>query len=646
MTREQLALEWNYEKNKGLTLSDMSLGSTRKVWWTCPEGHDYECDMYHRVARNHGCPYCSGHRVLQGFNDLLFNYPDIAKEWDYDKNDHLKNGFGQDISSPEKVTYGSSRKVWWQCPCGHSYQQSVAQRVQSKAGCPICNQQKRTSFPEQALYFYVSKYYPDAINSDIKAIGMELDIYIPSKRIAIEYDGAFWHGVLAHKAKTETKKNMLCQQSDIQMIRVREYGLEQSDGCICISRTDSSSSASLNDTICAVLQATGISSPQNIDVDADSLEIYNSYVRGRAKRSLSYVRPDVAKLWDFSKNGDLTPQNVTASSCVIVWWRCPSGHEWQQRIKTLAETKHGCPYCSGRYPVVGQTDLASQCPEIAKEWNYAKNFGLMDNYGRDVSTPDRVMRYSGLSVWWTCSQCGHDYSCKIRHRNEDRNTCPYCNNPVVLGKNDLLSQYPLIASEWDYDKNVNLTDMRGRDISAPAKISIQSSVSVWWKCSQCGHEWQSAVATRTGAARRKTKGHFGCPECARRANCKQVCCLDTGVTYDRTVDAAKTVGLKDSSGIVSACRDIVRVSGGYHWRYVDEYCKGTDCSACKYRILVKTSSRLMKVRCVETGVVYLSLKEASALTGINKGCIWNCCTGKQLTAGGYHWEYAYNQNVS
>ena len=51
------------------------------------------------------------------------------------------------------------------------------------------------SFPEQAVYFYIKKAFPDAINSykDIFDNRMELDIYIPSIKVGIEYDGAKWH---------------------------------------------------------------------------------------------------------------------------------------------------------------------------------------------------------------------------------------------------------------------------------------------------------------------------------------------------------------------------------------------------------------------------------------------------------------------
>jgi hypothetical protein len=53
---------------------------------------------------------------------------------------------------------------------------------------------------------------------------------------------------------------------------------------------------------------------------------------------------------------------------------------------------------------------------------------------------------------------------------------------------------------------------------------------------------------------------------------------------------------------------------------------------------------MRKVRCVETGIVYHSQKEAERMTGINGANISSCCTHrpKYKTAGGFHWEFADN----
>ena len=75
---------------------------------------------------------------------------------------------------------------------GHSYLASLNKRTSDRTGCPICNAGRQTSFREQAFYFYIQKIYSNAI-SRYRAdwLGrMELDIYIPEKKLAIEYDGA------------------------------------------------------------------------------------------------------------------------------------------------------------------------------------------------------------------------------------------------------------------------------------------------------------------------------------------------------------------------------------------------------------------------------------------------------------------------
>lgn len=46
-----------------------------------------------------------------------------------------------------------------------------------------------------------------------------------------------------------------------------------------------------------------------------------------------------------------------------------------------------------------------------------------------------------------------------------------------------------------------------------------------------------------------------------------------------------------------------------------------------------------KVKCIETGIIYNSITEASNKTGANKSYISMCCNGKGGTAKGYHWEF-------
>lgn len=110
---------------------------------------------------------------------------------------------------PTQIGVGTHEKIWWKCPFGHSYQTYPSNRCgKQHTGCPICDKENHTSFPEQAVLYYIKKYYPDAINSDKERIGMELDIYIPQLDIAIEYDGKTWHNNNSY----EIKKNIVCKE--------------------------------------------------------------------------------------------------------------------------------------------------------------------------------------------------------------------------------------------------------------------------------------------------------------------------------------------------------------------------------------------------------------------------------------------------
>ena len=134
--------------------------------------------------------------------------------------------------------------------------------------------------------------------------------------------------------------------------------------------------------------------------------------------------------------------------------------------------------------------LASEYPNLAKEWHPTQNGTLR---------PTDVTAGSHKTVWWICNK-GHEWMAPIHNRTLAGSKCPYCSNRKVLrGFNDLASTNPIVASDWNYEKNNGLL---------PTMITSGSNKKVWWKCS-LGHEWQAAVVER---AERGT----GCPYCANQ----------------------------------------------------------------------------------------------------------------------------------
>lgn len=149
-THPDIVKQWHPTKNGDLHPENFSFGSERKVWWLCPnicvEGcpHEWEADISKRILRgeNAGCPFCAtNHKQICYHSSLAYLRPDIAAEWDYDKNGELK---------PEKVSIGSSKLIWWKCHtpcehgCPHEWAARVSDRVNKEGGCPYCcsNRQK------------------------------------------------------------------------------------------------------------------------------------------------------------------------------------------------------------------------------------------------------------------------------------------------------------------------------------------------------------------------------------------------------------------------------------------------------------------------------------------------------------------------
>ena len=143
----------------------------------------------------------------------------------------------------------------------------------------------------------------------------------------------------------------------------------------------------------------------------------------RGFNDLSTTNPEIIDRWDYEKNGDLTPEMVSAGSNKKVWWICPNGHEYEKRIASFIKYPN-CPICSGRLLEVGVNDLKTTHPAMADQWDYAKN---------DI-TPDSITRTYDKKVWWKCGVCGTEWQQKVNARVLRGIGCPYCGYKIKLGE--------------------------------------------------------------------------------------------------------------------------------------------------------------------------------------------------------------------
>lgn len=198
---------------------------------------------------------------------------------------------------------------------------------------------------------------------------------------------------------------------------------------------------------------------------------------------LETVNPILASEWHLTKNGSLTPTDVTAFSHKRVWWRCTKGHEWQAVISSRNNNGTGCPYCSGRVACEDNC-LEKLRSDLIKEWHPIKNGKL---------TPKDVTAFSNKKVWWFCKK-GHVWETTVCNRTSGKG-CPYCSGQAVCEDNCLATIRPDIAMEWHPTLNGDLT---------PKDVTSGSGKRVWWRCNW-DHEWQTTINHRNRGS--------GCPYC-------------------------------------------------------------------------------------------------------------------------------------
>ena len=81
-----------------------------------------------------------------------------------------------------------------------------------------------------------------------------------------------------------------------------------------------------------------------------------------------------------------------------------------------------CPICSNRIIVKGVNDLITECPFIAKEWDYERNKDIL---------PENYSKGSGKRVYWRCSICDNSFQREIRDHVQETAKCPKCKGELV-----------------------------------------------------------------------------------------------------------------------------------------------------------------------------------------------------------------------
>jgi hypothetical protein len=418
-------------------------GSERVKPWKCSEGHTWEATIASRV-KGSSCPHCSGRVVLAGFNDLKTTHPSLAAQahgWD-----------------PTTLTGKSKEKRAWECQYGHVWDAEVRSRSVIGASCPFC--EGRRAIPGVND---LATLHPQVA---AQAHGWDPSVVNPNSHKKLEFICARSHVVLqAVRRRVEATGCPVCQ-NDRVLIGYNDLATthpELSREAVGWDPTTITAGTSKKLRWKCAQDHTWTTGVINRAKNGTGCPYCSGLRAIPGETDLATTHPELAAEavgWD--------PTTVKAGTTARKSkWRCARGHEW---LSTPANrvNGHGCPYCSGRRVIVGETDLATTHPELAAE-----------AVGWDPTT---VSAGNDVKRLWRC-QRNHEWEAQPYSRAGLGTGCPFCSgHRAIPGETDLATTHPELAAEavgWD-----------------PTQFGLGSSKRMKWRC-QLGHEYQAVITNRT-----------------------------------------------------------------------------------------------------------------------------------------------------
>lgn len=183
-TNEQFLKELN-DLSVEITALEPYRGKDKKIKFKCKNNHVWE-SRPHDILHGYYCPFCSGNKILKGFNDMWTTNPDMASML-YDKN------VGYEVSA------GSNQKLEFVCPqCGH-HKFVTPHRIKGAGfSCPVCSD--GLSYPNKFIMSLLSQLNVDCLESEyspewIGKLRYDSHFTYNNKEYIVEMDGGLGHGI-------------------------------------------------------------------------------------------------------------------------------------------------------------------------------------------------------------------------------------------------------------------------------------------------------------------------------------------------------------------------------------------------------------------------------------------------------------------
>lgn len=210
-THPHLAREWH--PDNPISADQVTKTSGKTFRWLCAHDHHWTATVAARTSGGNKCPYCSGRRAIRGSTDLLTTHPNVAAEW------HPSNPV-----NVFEVKRGSSVDVYmWVCGKGHVQRKTVRDRVEF--GCTTCSKKGRTSKGERELSAFLVSLGIGEVETSVRHLPSlrEVDAAIHSIKVAVEFNGVYWHSTaIRPDSDFHLKKYLAAREDGYLLVQVWE----------------------------------------------------------------------------------------------------------------------------------------------------------------------------------------------------------------------------------------------------------------------------------------------------------------------------------------------------------------------------------------------------------------------------------------
>lgn len=379
-------------------------------------------------------------------NSFAVAHPELVCEWS-ERNLPL---------TPDRITYGSNKIVWWKADCGHEWQTSVKSRSAGEK-CPICSGARvvegindlATLEPELARQWSKkNKLKPTQVS-----LGSHKKVIWKCKH------GHEWEASVKSRTMNGTgcpycSHNKVMKGFNDLASQYPEVAAEWSDRNYPLKPTMVTAFANRKVwwKCCKGHEWNTLISTRS---GGSKCPYCSGIILLKGFNDFATMHPSLAEEWS-ERNLPLTPDMVNEKSRRNVWWKCKvCGFEWKSLVQSRVKGTV-CPVCADRAVLTGYNDLATTDTYLLQEWDYEKNI---------EDDPTKLSRSSMRSVWWKCS-IGHSWKAKIYERTIERKGCRVC-------EKEYQSVFPqLVVSYYAAQKGLKVLLGTADYIGIPLEIYI------------------------------------------------------------------------------------------------------------------------------------------------------------------------------